>query len=127
MELFEDRMNFRYMLSKELKGTISNRSPLPGEQAVYGSEWVRSGHCVVAYLPKPTGEGAAVLVFGTDMSSLLTGGSVLTDEKHMANLLGRMHVRPGDRIPYFEVLLRTKIVANVAPSFEFITHRLIAP
>jgi hypothetical protein len=127
MELFEDRMNFRYMLSKELKGTISNRSPLPGEQAVYGSEWVRSGHCVVAYLPKPTGEGAAVLVFGTDMSSLLTGGSVLTDEKYMANLLGRMHVRPGDRIPYFEVLLRTKIVANVAPSFEFITHRLIAP
>jgi hypothetical protein len=38
-----------------------------------------------------------------------------------------MHIGPRDRIPYFEVLLRTKIVANVAPSFEFVTHRLIAP
>ena len=127
MELFEDRMNFRYVLTPELKGVIANRAPLAGEQAVYGSEWVRSGHCVVAYLPKPIGEGTAVLVFGTDMSSLLAGGSVLTDEKHMAGLLARMKIGPRDHVPYFEALLRTKIVANVAPSFELVTHRLISP
>ena len=127
MELFEDRMNFRYELTPapELKGAIVNRSPKPGEPAIYGSEWVKSGHCVVAYLPKPVGQGAAVLVFGTDMSSLLAGGAVLTDEKQMSKLLALLNLRKGDRIPYFEALLRTRIVANAAPAFDFVTTRLI--
>jgi hypothetical protein len=44
----------------------------------------------------------------------------------IATMTFSKHIGPRG-IPYFEVLLRTKIVANVAPSFEFVTHRLIAP
>jgi hypothetical protein len=127
VELFEDRMNFRYTYfgaGQQRTGIIVNQAPLPGEQKRYPVEYGVQGYCVIAYLPKPIGEGTALLVFGTDMSSVEAGGQMISDEGSLAHLLTRLGVREADRIPHFEVLLRTKLLVNVAPGFEFLAYRL---
>jgi hypothetical protein len=35
-----------------------------------------------------------------------------------------MGASPGDKPPYFEVLLRTRLLGNVAPGFEILAHRI---
>jgi hypothetical protein len=130
VELFEDRMNFRYSYFEEgpaRRGTILNRSPLPGERKSYPVEYTIQGYCVIAHLPKPIGEGTALVVFGTDMSSVEAGGHVICDETSMAKLLARLGIQKKAPIPYFEVLLRTKLVVNVVPGFEIIAHRILKP
>jgi hypothetical protein len=45
----------------------------------------------------------------------------------MAKLLARLGIQKKTPIPYFEALLRTKLVVNVAPGFEIIAHRILKP
>jgi hypothetical protein len=61
------------------------------------------------------------------MSSVEAGGHVICDETSMAKLLARLGIQKKTPIPYFEALLRTKLVVNVAPGFEIIAHRILKP
>jgi len=126
VELFEPRMNFRYdyvLDGTQRRGTLVNQSPLPGEQKTYTVEYGQQGYCVIAYLPKPIGDGTALLISGTDMSSIEAGGHLVSDESAIGKVLEHLGVRKGGRIPYFEVLLRTKLLVNTAPGFEIIAYR----
>jgi len=126
VEMFEPRMNFRYDYLAEgtsFRGMLRNQAPQPGEQQIYPVEYGQHGYSVIAYLPKPVGEGTALLISGTDMSSIEAGGHFLVDEKAMAKLLDHLRVRKGAKVPYFEVLLRTKLLVNVASGFEIVAYR----
>jgi hypothetical protein len=126
VELFEERMNFRYEFDWSTRiGKIINTAPRKGERASYSAEYGQQGYCVVACLPKPMDEGVALLVFGSDMSSLGAGGRFVADEKSVGELYARLRVRPTDPPPYFEVLLQTKLLMNLAPGYEIIAHRAV--
>lgn len=125
VELFDDRLNFHYKFDwKERKGQIVNMAPAPGEQATYTAEFGRHGYCVVASLPKPVGEGTAVLIYGSDMSSLQAGGRFVTDDRWIARLYARLHVTPKSAPRYIEVLLRTELLDSIAPGFDIVAYRL---
>jgi hypothetical protein len=125
IHLFDDQLNFRYGFDwKEHKGQIVNSSPAPGEQAIYTAEFGRHGYCVVACLPKPVGEGTAVLIYGSDLSSLEAGGKFATDEHWMAQLYSRLHVTARTAPRYIEVLLRTELLDNMVPGFDIVAYRL---
>ena len=126
VEMFEPRMNFRYDYEPAgtgFRGMLRNLAPLAGEQATYPVEYGQHGYSVIAYLPKPVGEGSALLISGTDMSSIEAGGHFLVDEKAVAELLDHLKVPKGKKVPYFEVLLRTRLLFNVASGFEIVTYR----
>lgn len=125
VELFDDRLNFRYRFDwKERKGEIVNVAPQPGEQATYTAEFGKHGYCVVACLPKPVGDGTAVLIYGSDMSSLQAGGRFVTDDRWIARLYGRLGVTPKSAPRYIEVLLRTELLDSMAPGFDIAAYRL---
>jgi hypothetical protein len=127
VELFEPRMNFRYEYApykSSFRGVLRNTAPQPGEQASYAVEYEKHGYALLAYLPKPLGDGDALLISGTDMSSIQAASHFITGEKWVARLLGILEAGPGDRIPYFEVLLQTRLLVNTAPAFEMIAHRI---
>ncbi len=127
MELFEDRMNFRYVLPQGGLARIVNRSPLPGERREYLLlDHPRIGYCVVAYQPKPIGSENALLILGTDMSSTEAGIRLISGESLATQLLARIHAPSRGPLPYFEVLLKVKLLADVSPGFEFITQRVDA-
>ena len=127
IELFEPQMNFRYDYIRRghgFRGVLVNQSPRAGEEAAYVVEYEQHGYALLAYLPKPLGDGDALLVSGTDMSSIEAGTHFMTREKYAAKLLELLEVRPGEQIPYFEILLQTRLLVNTAPGFEIITYRL---
>jgi hypothetical protein len=126
VELFEPRMNFRYeyvFIGTEFRGVLVNQSPLPGEEKRYVVDYEKNGYALVAYLPKPVGEGTALLLSGTDMSSIAASSRFIADPRSVGQLLDHLKVRQKDRIPYFEVLLRTKLLINTAPQFEILAYR----
>jgi hypothetical protein len=127
VQLFEDRLDFRYEFDwKNRKGMILNRSPKDNEAPSYTASFGNEGYCVVACLPKPSGPGAALLIFGSDMSSLEAGGRFVSDEGSVQALYRRLGVSPRNAPRYIEVLLHTNLLPNLAPGFEIIAHRIPA-
>ena len=59
------------------------------------------------------------------MSSIAGAGRFVTNEKNLAGLLDLLDITPEARIPYFEVLLKTRLLVNTAPAFEVIAHRIL--
>ena len=125
IRLFDDRLNFRYDYDWQAQtGKIVNQAPHSGEQASYTADFGKEGYCVVACLPKPMHQGTALLIYGSDLSSLEAGGHFVCDENSIAQLYKRLGVTPGKAPPYLEVLLKTKLLENLAPEFEIIAHRI---
>jgi hypothetical protein len=126
MELFERPLNFRYRFDEENRQAVfDNRSPAGGEKSTYGVDWGRRGHCLVAYVPKPRGPGAALLVAATDWISVSAGGQFITDEGSLAGLYHRLGRGLSDRLPYFELLLEADLAGTTATTYWPVTHRLV--
>jgi hypothetical protein len=122
--LFEDQLAFQTDY-QETPATVRfiNRSPLPGEQAWYRAEWRRVGYCRVVYRPNPKRTGITMLISGSDVISTEGGARFVTSEEWMRQLRQKLGLKAGQPFPYFEVLLRTRIVNNTVPSFELVAYR----
>jgi hypothetical protein len=128
MELFEGGLNFTYRFDDARRvAWIANRSPRPGEEPTYTVQWLKSGYCVVAYIPKPRGTGSALLIFGADSYSVAAGGQLVTGEPSLADLHARLGIGRTTRIPYFEVLLRTNVAGTLAANYTVVAHRIVPP
>lgn len=124
IELFDSWMNFHYEWApSRARPSILNRRPRPGEAKEYGVEWLTQGFCVVSLAPKPGGNGKALLLIGTDTSSLDACGRFVTDEKWLSALCSALHIAPGKPLPYFEVLLRTELLASGSTDFHIAAWR----
>jgi hypothetical protein len=128
IELFEPLMNFRYDYVATAAGfgaVLINRAPRAGEDEQYFVEYEKHGYALLAHLPKPLGDGDALLISGTDLSSIAAAGRFVTSEKSLAGLLDLLDITPEGQAPYFEILLRTRLLVNTAPGFEIIAHRIL--
>jgi hypothetical protein len=124
VELFEAWMNFHYEWPpSRATPVILNRRPRPGEANEYGVEWLTQGFCVVSLAPKPGGNGKALLLIGTDTSSLDACGRFVTEEKSLSALCSLLHTAPGKPLPDFEVLLRTELLASGSTDFHIAAWR----
>jgi hypothetical protein len=128
IELFEPLMNFRYdyvATEAGFRAVLINRAPRAGEDDQYVVEYEKHGYALLAHLPKPLGDGDALLISGTDLSSIAAAGRFVTSEKSLAGLLELLDITPEGQVPYFEILLRTRLLVNTAPGFEIIAHRIL--
>lgn len=102
--LFESRMNFKFEFGSPYK--ITNRAPKPGEQQIY--TWTGSdGYGVVAFLPNQEGTGNVLLIEGTSSEATQAAGDFLLSQEQLTDLQNRLHL---NKLPYFEVLLKTSQV-----------------
>ncbi len=122
--LFEDQMAFRTDY-QETPASVRfiNHAPLAGEPAVFPAEWRRYGYCRVTYIPNTNRTGNVLLISGSDVISTEAGGRFVTSEESMLALRRMLRLKPGDAIPRFEVLLRTRIINSTVPSFELVAYR----
>jgi hypothetical protein len=124
VELFDAWMNFHYEWApSRATPVILNRRPRPGEAKEYGVEWQKQGFCVVSLAPKPGGNGKALLLIGTDTSSLDACGRFVTEEKWLSALCSLLHVVPGKPLPYFEVLLQAELLTSGSTDFHIVAWR----
>ena len=124
--LFEERLNFQYRWDPAgHTASIVNRAPAAGELAEYPVHFAVEGYAVLALLPKPGGEGAVLLLEGGDMGSPLAAAAFVCRDDRIAGLYARLGIRPGDPVPWFEALIRTKLAGNVVHQANIIAHRVI--
>lgn len=123
--LFEDRLNFQTVFEegKPPRAWFANRKPQAGEQSEYRVNWGTEGFCRVAYLPNPKSSGATLLLSGTDLYSSESGAEFITREDRIRELRTKLGLTAGEKMPPFEVLLRTRVVASAAPDFQLLAWR----
>ncbi len=122
--LFEDQMAFQTDY-RETPSSVRfiNRAPLEGEPATFQAEWRRYGYCRVTYMPNSNHTGNVLLISGSDVISTQAGGRFVTSEESMLALRQKLGLKPGDAMPHFEVLLRTRVINSTVPSFELVAYR----
>ncbi len=124
--LIDGQMNFSLDYdSKGKNGEVINRHPAQGEQAVYvpmSHPKVSTAYSVLAYLPNPSGTGRVLILAGTDSNATDAAAKFVTSEEGLRSLKQRMH--SGDRIPYFEMLLKTSRLNGASFSSEPQAYRI---
>jgi hypothetical protein len=122
IELFEPQMNFRFT-GRESSFRVVNTDPQPGEESVYERQAEGHGYAVVAFLPNLDRTGHVLILQGDDQISTEAAGELVTNEETFAPFSRRLEQK-NDRLPWFEVLLRTRKMGNAASAFEIIAIRL---
>jgi hypothetical protein len=114
VQLFEDDLNFRFD-HDEARGyaVIVNRHPRPGEQERYltsvGSPTLES-YGVVAFVPNLGDTGNVLIIAGGGMNATEAAGEFVTHDELLDPFLRRAGWKPGQPVPYFEVLLETTVM-----------------
>jgi hypothetical protein len=124
VDLFTSSMNFTVQYDpNHFVSFIQNRAPAAGEQQVYmtpAAPEASSGYSVVAYLPNPGQKGKALIIEGTGSEATEGAGDFLTSEEQLARFRKMLHV---DKLPYFEVLLKTTILNGTPLDAEIVAYR----
>jgi hypothetical protein len=128
VELFEDRLNFRYeWLGGKRIARIANRAPRTGEQPFYEVVWAQRGYALVAYLKTGPEDGSVLILAGTDLMSIEAAARTVSDETAVARLLGQLGIAAAEPIPPFEALLQTKLLTNAPTDMTLVAHRVNRP
>ena len=127
-EVFETRLNFRFYSDLERNVIIcQNRSPQAGENAEYlpvdeGAK--RTVYASVAFLPNLNNGGNVLIIAGNSSGSQEIAAEFATNEKLLSAFTSK--VRQGsDRLPYFEILIRTITLDGVAQEPEVLAYRVL--
>lgn len=93
---------------------IVNAHPKPGEADSYHySEADGSDYAVIAYIPGIRPQQNTLVLAGNTTWGSLAAVEFMTRDRSMADLFTRLKVKPGQKIPYFEALLKTQINNDV--------------
>ena len=125
VELFEDRLNFRFGYDPAARQSyFENKSPKPSETATYRNNPVQS-YCVIDFMPNLNRAGNVLIIAGTEMEGTEVGAEFLTNEKSMSGLRRLLDADSKDRLPYFELLLRSKKIGGAATEIDIVSYRLL--
>jgi hypothetical protein len=124
VHLFDDQINFVTDYDN-IRGQalVINRQPKPGEQSDYRVSFAPNaliGYSAIAYLPNPSHTGNAVILAGTDSDATSAAAEFLTSETQLRQFENMLHVQ---KLPYFEVLLKTSRLSGTSLSAEVLAYR----
>jgi hypothetical protein len=127
-EMFETKLNFWFYSDLQRNVIIcQNRSPQPGEQTEYlpvdeGAK--RTVYASIAFLPNLNKGGNVLIIAGNSSGSQEVAAEFVTNEKLLSAFTDK--IRQGaDRLPYFELLIRTMTLDGVAQEPEVMAYRVL--
>jgi hypothetical protein len=131
VQLFEDNLNFRFD-HDEASGyaVIVNKHPRPGEQERYVtsvSAPTLESYGVVAFVPNLGDTGNVLIIAGGGMNATEAAGDFVTHNELFDPFLRRAGWKPGQPLPYFEVLLETTVMGATMLPPRVICFRLGNP
>jgi len=125
VRLFDPQLNFSLEYDDaHSQAYVANKKPSPGERAIYAPVMDRnaiSAYSVVAYLPNPSNTGNVIILAGTDSDATGAAAEFLTSEPALRGLQEKLHVQ---RMPYFEVLLKTSRLSGTSFNAEPLAFRI---
>jgi hypothetical protein len=125
VDLFANQMNFTisYSLAQD-RSFVKNANPRPGELAIYPVIFRPDGivgYGIVAYLPNPSHTADALIIAGTDSQTTDAAAEFVTSESRLQQLFEKF---PKQKLPYFEVLLKTSRLSGTPLTEEIVTDRI---
>jgi hypothetical protein len=79
------------------------------------------GYSVIAYLPNPSRTGNAIVLAGTDSDATDAAAEFLASEEQLEKFRSALHV---EKLPYFEVLLKTSRLSGTSFNSELLAYRV---
>lgn len=130
-ELFTSKLNFEIVYDEKLGHHVCrNRSPQPGEQAVYmpagPTGTTGDAYAVVALLPNLGQNGNVLIIAGSNMEATKEAGEFITNPDRYADKLKSMGINPLGATRHFEVLLRVKAVGGSSHQSDILGYRLLS-
>lgn len=128
VELFEQDMNFRLKhVGPDWRFGFVNTNPQAGEQACYSTmvppNVPNESYATVAFLPNTARTGDVLLLDGLVMEATEAAGEFCMGGGLTKLLVDKFGVRDDGKLPYFEVLLKIRIVSGAPHKAEVIAWR----
>lgn len=105
-DVFQLDSNFDIDFATNGSIAVTNRQPLPSEQAIY-QQTPSAQYCIISYRKNPEHNGVILQIQGTDAEATEAAGDFLLEGEKLADFAKLLHT---SRLPYFEVLLRVSSV-----------------
>jgi hypothetical protein len=127
--LFEPVLNFHFDYDERAKTAfIRNVAPRAGEQPVYmAAAPGESGdsYSIVALVPNLRHTGNILIIAGTTAESTEAAGEFIMNQATSSALLSKLTKQNKDKVPYFEVLLKSGTLSGVAKNAEVVADRIL--
>ena len=127
-EMFESKLNFGFYSDLQRDIAICrNRTPQAGEQAEYlpienGPK--RIVYAAVAFMPNLNDGGNVLMISGMSSGAQEVAAEFVTNEKLLSGFANRIG-KQGQRLPHFEILIRTTTLAGVPQEPEVVAYRVL--
>jgi hypothetical protein len=110
------------------QSVLRNEKPLPGEEARYVSSYVwtdGSEYAVVALTPGVSPERKVLILHGASTFGTEAAAGFVCSPARLNELLSRLHVSPGGKVPTFEALLKLDVRGGAPsePRLELVYRR----
>jgi len=128
-ELFEPQLNFIWEFPAGEAPYIRNAHPKAGEQAIYfpiGRAYsATKTYDVVAYMPNLGHTGNVLMIAGTSLIGTEAAGEYVMGGTGFQRFLTSLIEKNKGKIPYFEILLRSDVLAGAPKSSEIVAYRVL--
>ena len=130
-QLFESELNFNLEEDHATRRYhLRNKSPLPGERAVYevsrGGGAHENTYADIVLLPNLTATGYVLILAGIDMAATEAAGEFVTNSEFGATLTKLFSSRAGQPpASYIEILLEARATAGSGGGAKIVAYRLI--
>ncbi|HWR53004.1 MAG TPA: hypothetical protein VN428_17975, partial [Bryobacteraceae bacterium] len=126
--LFEQQLNFWIDWDEKTQTDIVlNKAPRPGEAAAYGPGQAAGDRSfafsMIAFVPNLRQNGSVLIVAGTSGQGTEAAGEYITAPATYRGLMQRLTAVNGGKLPYFEILLKSRILGGVAKEPEIVAVR----
>ena len=129
VQLFDGGLNFQIENEGQGPAHIRNRTPQEGEQDKYSNYKDPKGtqicYARIAYLPGLASGGRALLAGGPHTASTQAACRWLTDRDSLETVERLFGVKPGGRLPWFELLVESRALGNSPWSMKVVAHRVV--
>jgi hypothetical protein len=124
--LFDQHRNLRIEWDDESKTAIvRDRASPPGQPDVYKSD-SHVEYALITFVPNLRSLGNVLMIAGTNGKATEVAGEYLTNRETYRRLMKTISDRNHAELPYFEVLLKTGMLAGAPRDVELITTRILS-
>ena len=128
VELFEPVLNFQFdRIGKDQRFGFRNKHPLNGEEPVYSSAAIMNGpqesYATISMVPNLSHNGTVLLLNGITMEATEAAGEFALSRDFPAMLSKALGFISGDKLPYFEILLKAASMAGAPHKIEIMASR----
>lgn len=125
VDSFDESLDFHFLYDETTRQVrVVNRRPRPGEPRWFDlpTRTPNGGEAfaLIACLPNLGKTGNVLILSGQEMSGTEAAGNLVTSETFLKDLLGRLPPLESTRLPYFEVLLKTRHIEYTTSGFEIL-------